>query len=153
MDTWEVYFQTILILIVMYMQVMQAMLILAKALLATYVSWSQEIQFLAKPNTNICCSKTYGGEIHGCKCRGTRSQVTRSITRANGYAYRSSIIMITDPPGDRHTLNIVILARNLLVKHRLFFWYYRTSVCSYRRTTCRRNDESSTISYLSGYLS
>ena len=32
------YFKTILILIVMYMQVMQAMLILAKALLATYVS-------------------------------------------------------------------------------------------------------------------
>ena len=65
-----------------------------------------------------------------------------------GYADQSSIIMITVPPGDRHTLNIVILARNLLVKHRLF-WYYRTSVCSYRRTTCRRNDESSTISYLS----
>ena len=32
------YFKTILILIVMYMPVMQAMLILAKALLATYVS-------------------------------------------------------------------------------------------------------------------
>ena len=49
---------------------------------------------MAKPNTNICA--------------------------LYGYAYRSSIIMITDPPGDRHTLNIVILARNLLVKHRLF---------------------------------
>ena len=30
------------------MQVMQAKLILEKALLATYVSWSQEIQYLGK---------------------------------------------------------------------------------------------------------
>ena len=32
----------------MYAQVMQVMWILAKALLATYVSWSQEIQYLGK---------------------------------------------------------------------------------------------------------
>ena len=48
MATWEVYFQIIPILNAMYMQVMQAMWILAKALLATYVSWSQEIQYLGK---------------------------------------------------------------------------------------------------------
>jgi len=48
MNTWEVYFQTIPILNAMYMQVMQVMLLLAKALLATYVSWSQEIQYLGK---------------------------------------------------------------------------------------------------------
>ena len=32
--------------------------------------------FLAKPNTHICCSIKYGGEIHGCKCRDTRSPET-----------------------------------------------------------------------------
>ena len=89
------YFKTILILIVMYMQVMQAMLILAKSI-------TGHIRFM------ISGDPSYGKAEYKHMC---------SIY---GYAYRSSIIMITDPPGDRHTLNIVILARNLLVKQRFF---------------------------------
>ena len=120
MDTWEVYFQTILIL--------------NANVYASHVSkrcgysqkhyWLHTVydlrrsSILAKPNTSICCSINYRSGIHGCKCRDTKSHVTSSITWANGYAYRHSILMITDHPGDHHhTLNIVILAKKLLVIH------------------------------------
>jgi len=120
MDTWEVYFQTILILNanVYASHVSKRCGYSQKALLATYGLWSQEIQYLGKAEYNICCSINYRSEIHGCKCRDTKSHVTSSITWANGSAYRHSILMITDHPGDHHhTLNIVILAKKLLVIH------------------------------------
>jgi hypothetical protein len=61
-------------------------------------------------------------------------------------------IMFADHPGDhRNTKHID--TRKEFAREAQTFWYYITSVCSYRRTTCRRNDESSTISYLSSHLS
>ena len=71
------------------------------------VSWQRRIQ------TSVALSIG----IHGCMWRDTRSHVTSSITWENWFAHRNSILMITDHPGDHRALNMVILAKNLLVMH------------------------------------
>ena len=120
------YFKTILILIVMYMQVMQAMLILAKSI-------TGHIRFM------ISGDPSYGKAEYK---HMFSIWVCVSIFHNNDYgsSRRSSHTKHSD-------------TRKEFAHEAQTFWYYRTCVCSYRRTTCRRNDESSTISYLSGYLS